>query len=119
MNLNWKSIGLKKGLERHIPDEPGLYVIKSVERFLGLPVKHEVVYVGKSENLRRRYREHSNFTTEHNPNLLQRRMSEPLEFWYSLAPKKKISALEKDLISALNPKANKLRYITREDGLNA
>lgn len=117
--LIWKSIGLKKGLERHIPDVPGVYVIKSVERYLGLPVSHDVVYVGKSENLRRRYREHCNFTTEHNPELLSMRLSEPLEFWYASAERKKISEIEKELISKTKPKVNKIRYVKHGEKTDA
>ena len=118
MKLKWKSIGLKKGLERHIPDEPGVYVIKSVERYLGLPVKHDVVYVGKSENLRRRYREHSNFAKEHNAELLKRRLNDPLEFWYAIAQRGKIAFFEKELISNLNPTVNKVRYVNHGEKLD-
>ena len=116
MNLDWKAISLKKGLERHIPAEPGVYVIKSVRRVMNLPVTQELIYIGKSKNLRRRFKEHCDDSSEHNSGLLSERWKRDLEFWYARAGSSKIAELEKQLIGELDPLTNIVRYKEKKSG---
>ncbi len=110
MNLLWKSLALKKGLARHVPAKSGVYVIRSVKRVMNLPVTQEFIYIGKSVNLQRRYKEHCSLDAEHNAELLTVRWNQELGFWYAFASKSKISELEKQLISQLDPKTNIIKY---------
>ena len=110
MELEWKSIALKKGLERHLPAKAGIYVVKEVQRIMNLPVSQKFIYVGKSLNLERRYKDHCSIGSEHNPGLLTERLNKDLEFWYALANKDQITKLEKELIKAIKPTANIVMY---------
>ena len=49
----WKELDLNRILENRIAENPGIYVIKQVDRVMGLPVNHNIIYVGKTKNLKR------------------------------------------------------------------
>ena len=58
MLRQWKNIPLLKPFGIEVPPAPGIYAITHAERALGLPMRNRIVYVGRSVNLRRRFREH-------------------------------------------------------------
>ena len=68
----------------------------------------DILYVGKSNNLKRRFAEHLNPWREHNSMLNNLKENSSLEFWYQILKKNEITSTEKDLIQTLNPKYNQL-----------
>jgi excinuclease UvrABC nuclease subunit len=106
---NWRSASFSQGAKSSIPGQSGVYAILRVERTLGLPRSTEVLYIGKSMNLRTRLGQHLNRHTAHNE------VSFPmdraaLEFWCHPVPSDQIDSAEQHLIRSVNPKTNKIRY---------
>jgi len=108
--FKWTEVALTKTAEFQVPNESGLYVIKDVHRVMGLPVIQEIVYVGKSKNLRRRFKEHCNPRSEHNQKLFSASIKKDLEFWFAEVEVESLDELEKSLIEKMIPKTNIQRY---------
>jgi excinuclease UvrABC nuclease subunit len=111
---DWHSVRLPTALLSGVPARPGVYVIADVLEVASLRVRVEPIYVGKSQNLRRRIGEHLNPWRSHN-HLLSRRLTAgpqntKLETWFQVLEPNEISRVEKDLIRALQPEANITRY---------
>lgn len=104
--LSWFSVGFQQAQKNRVTSGPGLYVIKKVNRVLGLPVSSVVLYVGRSKNLKRRFLQHLSPVSEHNQQLLTLSWEEELEFWFAEAPSDKLTRLESLLIRQLEPIAN-------------
>jgi excinuclease UvrABC nuclease subunit len=104
----WKNEMYSLPSQRFVSSKPGIYAIMSVRRLAGMPLGVEILYVGKSINLQRRFGEHLNPWREHNRGLNNLPKSNSLEFWYYTLPKEEISNTEKYLIQTLNPKYNQL-----------
>lgn len=81
-----------------------------VQRAMGLPLQSEVLYIGKTRNLRLRMGQHLNPATAHNPEVAVAPDKDALEFWCNLMPGDAIALAEKQLIHLANPKANRIRY---------
>ena len=106
----WQSRPLGHASRASIPTMTGVYMMcvrlphasMKVEPFSTLM---EVIYVGKSKNLRRRYAEHLNTPS---PKVRQARMtySDSLRFWFLNLPADRIAATEGDLIRCFGPPAN-------------
>ena len=93
-----------------VPERPGVYAIMRVNRVFGLPMAAEAIYIGKSNNLRRRMASHLDPATAHNEQVGAVQDREALEFWCNLMPGDQITAAEKVLIQIIKPTANKVRY---------
>lgn len=106
----WESILLAAALADFVPSAPGVYTIAAVHRVIGMPLNLEVLYIGKSKNLKRRFREHANPWREHNEALNNRAMSGGLEFWFLPTDLKSLDSLERNLIHLAQPLTNKIRY---------
>jgi hypothetical protein len=50
----WRSFQYSGAVLQVVPTRPGVYGILKISRLLGLPASSEVIYVGKTLNLRRR-----------------------------------------------------------------
>lgn len=107
---DWRSVPYSRHGRQVVPKLPGVYAIMRVSRVMGLPLQSNVIYIGKTENLRLRMGQHLNPTTAHNPGVAAAQDKEALEFWCNLMPDDVIASAEKHLIRFANPKANKLRY---------
>lgn len=105
----WKSSTFSPALSFLIPKESGVYAIVRLRRIMGLPTQLEVLYVGKSNNLRRRFAEHANPWREHNEVLNSITDRDNWEFWYLGLPQKELNTAERDLIRASNPITNFVR----------
>ena len=110
MDYKWSETNLERIEEKSIPATSGVYVIKQVERIMGLPISHEIIYVGKSNNLQRRFKEHCDPRTEHNAQLFNASWENDLEFWYAEIAREKINKVERELIKNLEPITNIVRY---------
>jgi excinuclease UvrABC nuclease subunit len=106
--LEWTKTIYGKGMEVTVPKIPGLYAIANVSRLHGLPVQVDLLYVGQSNNLRRRYKEHLNWD-EPNPHLGAIRRTNSYEFWWTGRAVTDLDLAEADLIEALAPPANRKR----------
>ena len=91
----------------NVPACPGLYAIGHDETCLGLEVGRVYVYVGQTDNLRRRLEQHSP-VTEKKPGLrkyLQDNVSKA-KYWYAIADEKNLRGMELRLIRRFAPKFN-------------
>ena len=113
MALDWNEANLERIRDSRIPKGPGVYVIKQVKRIMGLPVRHEIIYVGKTNSLQRRFKEHCSPRSEHNIELLHASWSKKLEFWFAEVSKDELDGVERDLIRRLEPETNIVRYRRR------
>lgn len=51
---HWKSAALAAYAAEAVPREAGVYVLLHVDRTMGVPLRAEPIYVGKTQDLRRR-----------------------------------------------------------------
>lgn len=110
---NWRSTSFSAGARNSVPDQSGIYAILRVERVFGLPRASEVLYIGKTLNLRKRLGQHLNPQTAHNE--VSFAPDRPtFEFWCHLVPSELIDSAEQDLIRSVKPKTNKITYFSRQ-----
>lgn len=96
----------------HLPASAGLYVIGHEESLLGLELHRTYVYVGKTQNMRRRLSEHTHLTEMH-PELASylRRNRDRVRIWYTTdVVASDVDALERRLIRELKPEFNRIKY---------
>jgi excinuclease UvrABC nuclease subunit len=109
-NMKWRTAHYGPGLENRIPARSGVYVLARTDRAFGFPTRIEVLYVGRSNNLKRRWREH---TSRHELNAgLAGLRSGDTEFWWVTVPDTDTRRLEHELIEALRPGFNQRREMT-------
>lgn len=94
----------------HVPARPGLYVIGHIQTYRGLEIARKYVYVGKTDNLRRRLREHLP-PNEQNVGLRNylRELTTDARCWYTVfdaADSAQLSSAERALIARINPQFN-------------
>jgi len=95
-----------------VPDLPGVYVIGHTLTTHDLPIKHVYVYVGISDNLKRRFKEHEP-ASERNQELADylHKPAVNKRIWYIVERSKgSREELEKVLIRELKPEFNKIKY---------
>ena len=110
--MSWRNIKLESWLEFSVPRRSGVYVIAQVKRVLDLPVEWNIYCVGKSLDLRRRFREHAHPWRERNNSLRQSgtHSESGWEFWYRELPPDRLDQAERELIRTANPQANVIQY---------
>ena len=108
---NWRKQKLRSAALR-APNSPGVYVIGKAHSFWGLPRFYEWAYIGRSDSLRRRLKDHLPMQ-EKNRGLQEWLIKnlDSIEVWYLSTGKAESRAIEKRLIKSLNPKHNVIRYI--------
>lgn len=110
----WASVRLPGAPLSNVPPVAGVYVITDVLEVAALRMRVEPIYVGRSRNLRRRLSSHLNPWRVHNASLSRRLNAGPryskFEFWFKILEPSEISESEKELIRALTPEANIIRY---------
>ncbi|HEV2800555.1 MAG TPA: GIY-YIG nuclease family protein [Pyrinomonadaceae bacterium] len=94
-----------------VPPMAGVYAYAEVTSVAGLPVAIEWVYVGKTNNLRRRLAEHEPLSETH-PELRQWFLARHpnAEVWYTVAKFESVAELERRLIREARPRLNRIRY---------
>lgn len=107
--LHWNSKILRTSLS-HVPSVPGLYVIGRQKLFYNFEVKRKYVYIGQTNNLKKRLELHRP-KTEQNIELRKylQKYQDEIRCWY--CPLVEISAeerlkLEQELIKHFRPKFN-------------
>ena len=55
MKTNWSHIDYHSASGSYLPKMPGIYAVMRVKRAFGIPLTLDVLYVGKSKNLYRRF----------------------------------------------------------------
>lgn len=108
--FRWKYVELIKTQDFKIDDKSGIYVVKHVERVMGLPLVDKIIYVGQTKNLKRRFREHCSPRSEHNLGLMHASAEEELEFWFTFVSKDELDVTERTLIAELDPLTNIQRF---------
>ncbi|MEI2361843.1 GIY-YIG nuclease family protein [Priestia megaterium] len=103
--MAWNYSKYQRGLTSSIPKRSGIYAILHVVREHGFPISHRIIYVGKSNNLQRRWKEHLD-PNEKNPSIRKVQHSDNLEFWWRPYPLSKLSEVESELIKKIKPYAN-------------
>jgi excinuclease UvrABC nuclease subunit len=112
MKANWKSIPMQAGLSVRVPAFSGLYAILRAPKLHGLPVEWEIAYVGKTLNLRRRFREHAIPWRERSRTLRGSSIyrDPDWEFWYRELEPAQLDRGEQDLIRRVRPALNLMLY---------
>ena len=106
----WQSTGLSRALRSSIPQQSGVYMMcvrPPGVASIGQPFSRleEVVYVGKTTNLRRRYGQHLNVPSP-KVRVARETYAESLRFWFLRLASSQISSVESVLISCLGPPGN-------------
>lgn len=106
----WSQVSFEQGLEILVPKRSGVYVVVVAWRHYGLPANIRYIYIGKSNNLRRRYREHA---SSGELDLELNRLggsNEKAEFWWVTLANDELDTVERSLIRSLMPEANRVLY---------
>ena len=103
---------MQAGHQSRIPAVSGLYAILRAPRLHGLPVEWEIAYIGKTLNLRRRFREHAIPWRERSRALRGSSIyrDPDFEFWYRELGADQLDRGERDLIRRIQPALNLMRY---------
>lgn len=90
-----------------VPARPGLYAIGHDETYYGLEVERVYVYIGKSDNLRRRLGQHAPASEQNEGlwNYLQQKIHQA-KCWYAVMDKSELDKTEADLIRQIQPTFN-------------
>ena len=113
LNKYWNYVEFKSSNNLKVSKSSGVYLIARLEkRFLQIPLGLEILYVGKSKNLRNRFSKYTGGSI-HNLDLADIIKSEDkLEFWYVEVDEKEIDIYETLFIKEakkINPNiANKI-----------
>src|SRR5687767_5185966 len=112
MKAKWLQISLQGVLDARVPAVSGIYAILRAPRLHGLPIEWEISYIGKSLNLRRRFREHAIPWRERSIALRGSAVyrGPDLEFWYQELEPDQLDRGERDLIRRVQPALNLMRY---------
>lgn len=94
----------------NVPAKPGLYALGRCDQFEGLEIGRTYVYIGQSNNLRRRFEEHS-VQKEPKPGLhgYIRKNRDNAWFWFTTEVEPdshSLGILERRLINRLKPRYN-------------
>lgn len=105
-NLRWRFKHLSSS-NSNVPSSPGVYAIGHTNSFHGLELERIYVYVGESQNLRRRLNEHLP-DTERNPELQKylKRNYSVVNLWYAPTDSKEVKRIQDELIFELKPQFN-------------
>ena len=105
--LRWKTARYGRGLEKVAPTGHGVYAIAQVSRYKGLIESFDYLYIGRSNSLRRRWKEHVDLT-EPNPGLRGLDSTTGHEFWWVTLPPDRVAEVESELIRHFRPPHNRI-----------
>ena len=110
IEMKWSVVRAFGPTRDRVPASSGVYCFMKSEVIADLKTGTKPLYVGKSKNIRTRLRQHLNNNHCHNHGLLidliQQSKSNLIEFYYMEAHVSNLDALERELISQLNPSHN-------------
>lgn len=117
-SISWQHTGLQEVEATIVPECSGIYMLCacpppfrfSLEKPNGQLFAHLLtpIYVGRSENLRKRFRQHCQ---SRKPEILQaiECFGTSLQFWFHIHPAEYIEREESLLIDCFGPNANRIR----------
>ena len=109
-NSNWRRLFSVESAKHLAPARPGVYAYAEVTHVHGLPTALNWIYVGQARKLSQRFAQHSR-SQERNPGLLHwLETPNEREVWYVSVSSEVLDQLERDLIVALQPRLNRVRY---------
>jgi hypothetical protein len=110
-NIRWRAKVITSTVS-HVAPAPGLYVLGHVSTLCGLEIAREFIYAGRTDNMRRRLSEHTQFKERNRPLEEYLRTSRrEIYVWYTTdIPEPEISATEVLMIRTLKPKFNRIMY---------
>ncbi len=90
-----------------IPQKSGVYVMGAVEYCRGLESSRKYIYVGRTNDLQRRFKEHGpvNEPKKGFRDYMQKHVH-AIKYWYCLVPENKTKAEEEFLIQKFSPRFN-------------
>lgn len=92
-----------------VPEEFGLYVFGKVEYCRGLESGREYAYIGRTNNLRRRFKEHGPVNEpKAGFRAYMQEHARAMKYWYCLVPANEIKAEEEFFIQKFRPRFNDL-----------
>ena len=103
--LNWKFIRPSTKTLFTVPSTPGVYAFIYNHLIYDLLIQRDVIYVGKSINLRRRLREH--IVNETNDELKGLKLDE-IHFAFCQLDESNLSWVESTMYRVLKPQANRI-----------
>ena len=108
---NWSQWDSLPSAILHAPSAPGIYVIGRREFSFGLPAEPIWAYIGRSDNLKRRLREHLPIN-EMNSGLRNWLLNtrEKIEVWYQQTTAHQSRQLERNLVRGLEPLFNEIKF---------
>ncbi|BAN34911.1 hypothetical protein SCD_n01075 [Sulfuricella denitrificans skB26] len=111
MELGWVSSRTLEMAAIKAANRSGVYLIGKVYKIGQVPVLYDWVYVGRSDRLGRRLREHQ-LIREENPGLKEwlRKNQGGIEVWFAATASTESIGLEKRLIKELLPEFNRIEY---------
>ena len=110
MGSKWRKIKYSIIFDRLVPRSSGVYAILKINRVYGIPTSSSTVYVGKTKNLQRRFKEHLNRSSEENSALADLIGESAIEFWFQKTSENEMHNFEKTLIKETKPEANRILY---------
>ena len=105
--IRWRAKSISSS-NSHVPARPGVYAIGHSKAHLGLEMCRVYVYVGRTDNLRRRLGEHTP-AEERNPGLKRYLLARhDAVCWFAAIDgcKSEVVSIEADLIGAFKPRYN-------------
>ena len=108
---DWSKTKFNSLYRENVPESSGVYAICSTPPdFTQLLIKtlYNIIYVGKSKSLRRRFLEHCN-RPKLEIEMAQHCFGDSLEYWFTEVSLEEIDELEARLIDCFGPPANLVR----------
>ena len=87
--------------------------VRKTNTKLPLSIFYNVLYVGRSNNLKERFNQHTTNPQRDIKKICK--IYKDLEFWYIQTPINRIDEVESKLISALNPIGNRIKASRRKE----
>ena len=113
-DFKWQLVEMRTIKASKIPETSGVYIVAGAVRVRGFPREMTPLYVGQTNNLRRRFLDHVDVRRSHNLSVLLQSFKGSTEFWWASCEARDLIALERDLIRELKPEYNQITYMAGE-----
>ena len=107
-NRKFKQRALTKNDTDLVPTYSGVYLMcgRPLLSNMSAPELRNILYIGKSENLRQRFQQHCGQGSAPHIRELVKLYGSRLEFWFTEVPVERITEVENALIKCFKPQAN-------------
>lgn len=114
-SLRWSRVLNGADAAQSAPPSPGVYAYAEAGLVHGLPLGLEWVYIGKSKDLRSRLSQHAIHRERYAELRLWLKRASARETWFAAVPLENLDQVERDLITKLDPRLNRVRYLGHAD----